>query len=128
MLHELYWSRGLWRGHELTASEQSPAVLARGCPMNPAGGADEGWARTPMIRPTGRGGGQSQTLYTMHELYVFRMLVYLHELYRKRPLNKFHELGFVRALQKRHELLKIRVLSKLHELWVFHALLNSHEL
>jgi len=27
--------------------EQSPAVLARGCPMNPAGGADEGWARKP---------------------------------------------------------------------------------
>jgi IS605 OrfB family transposase len=29
------------------ASEQSPAVLARGSPMNPAGGADEGWARKP---------------------------------------------------------------------------------
>jgi hypothetical protein len=29
-----------------TASlEQSPAMLARGDPMNPAGGADEGWAR-----------------------------------------------------------------------------------
>jgi Putative transposase DNA-binding domain. len=28
-----------------TASEQSPAVLARGKPMNPAGEADEGWAR-----------------------------------------------------------------------------------
>jgi IS605 OrfB family transposase len=28
-----------------TASEQSPAVLARGDPMTPAGGADEGWAR-----------------------------------------------------------------------------------
>jgi IS605 OrfB family transposase len=27
------------------ASEQCPAVLARGSPMNPAGGADEGWAR-----------------------------------------------------------------------------------
>ena len=27
--------------------EQSPAVLARGCPMTPAGGADEGWARKP---------------------------------------------------------------------------------
>jgi len=27
------------------ASEESPAVLARGKPMNPAGGADEGWAR-----------------------------------------------------------------------------------
>jgi len=30
-----------------TASEESPAVLARGSPMNPAGGADEGWARKP---------------------------------------------------------------------------------
>jgi len=31
-----------------TASlEKSPAVLARGKPMNPAGGANEGWARTP---------------------------------------------------------------------------------
>jgi IS605 OrfB family transposase len=31
---------------EFTASlEQSPAVLARGKPMNPAGRADEGWAR-----------------------------------------------------------------------------------
>jgi IS605 OrfB family transposase len=28
-----------------TASEQSPAVLARGKPMNPARGANEGWAR-----------------------------------------------------------------------------------
>jgi len=32
---------------EFTASEQSPAVLARGDPMNPARGADEGWARKP---------------------------------------------------------------------------------
>jgi IS605 OrfB family transposase len=30
-----------------TASEESPAVLARGKPMNPAGGANEGWARKP---------------------------------------------------------------------------------
>jgi IS605 OrfB family transposase len=29
------------------ASEESPAVLARGSPMNPARGANEGWARTP---------------------------------------------------------------------------------
>jgi IS605 OrfB family transposase len=29
------------------ASEESPAVLARGSPMNPAGGADEGRARKP---------------------------------------------------------------------------------
>jgi len=29
------------------ASEESPAVLARGKPMNPAGRADEGWVRKP---------------------------------------------------------------------------------
>jgi IS605 OrfB family transposase len=37
-----------------TASEQSPAMLARGKPMNPAGGANEGWAR----KPPKKGGGQ----------------------------------------------------------------------
>ena len=37
-----------------TASEQSPAVLARGKPMNPAGEANEGWAR----KPPKKGGGQ----------------------------------------------------------------------
>jgi len=31
----------------IKASEESPAVLARGNPMNPAGGANEGWARKP---------------------------------------------------------------------------------
>jgi len=31
----------------IKASEESPAVLARGSPMNPAGGANEGWARKP---------------------------------------------------------------------------------
>jgi IS605 OrfB family transposase len=40
-----------------TASEQSPAMLARGKPMNPAGEADEGWARKPPT-PHRRGGGQ----------------------------------------------------------------------
>jgi transposase len=35
-------------------SEQSPAVLARGDPMNPARGANEGWAR----KPPKKGGGQ----------------------------------------------------------------------
>jgi len=29
------------------ASEESPAVLARGSPMNPAREANEGWARKP---------------------------------------------------------------------------------
>ncbi|MFP3174584.1 MAG: transposase [Vulcanisaeta sp.] len=37
-----------------TASEQSPAMLARGKPMNPARGANEGWAR----KPPKKGGGQ----------------------------------------------------------------------
>jgi len=44
------------------ASEQSPAVLARGSPMNPAREANEDWARTPPTPrqqpPSGRGGGQ----------------------------------------------------------------------
>ena len=37
-----------------TASEQSPAMPARAKPMNPAGGANEGWAR----KPPKKGGGQ----------------------------------------------------------------------
>jgi len=42
-----------------TASlEKSPAVLARGKPMNPAGGADEGWAR----KPPKKGGGQKNLI------------------------------------------------------------------
>jgi transposase len=36
------------------ASEQSPAVLARGKPMNPAGEANEGWARKPPTPFQGR--------------------------------------------------------------------------
>jgi transposase len=32
----------------MASLEKSPAVLARGNPMNPAGGADEGWARKPL--------------------------------------------------------------------------------
>jgi IS605 OrfB family transposase len=40
-----------------TASEQSPAMLARGKPMNPAREANEGWARKPPT-PHRRGGGQ----------------------------------------------------------------------
>jgi transposase len=42
-----------------TASEESPAVLARGKPMNPAREANESWARAPP-RPLGRGGGQKE--------------------------------------------------------------------
>jgi IS605 OrfB family transposase len=41
---------------EFKASEESPAVLARGSPMNPAGGADEGRAR----KPPKKGGGQME--------------------------------------------------------------------
>jgi len=58
------WSKGVWWDlmiqhlcahlKTFTASEQSPAVLARGSPMNPAGGANEGWAR----KPPKKGGGQ----------------------------------------------------------------------
>jgi transposase len=47
-----------------TASEQSPAMPARGKPMNPAGEANEGWARAPP-RPKGtltlQGGGGQHT-------------------------------------------------------------------
>ena len=58
-----------------TASEQSPAVLARGNPMNPAGGADEGWARSPP-RPKGtyallgQGGGRPVVPY--HRIHTTR--------------------------------------------------------
>jgi len=58
------WSKGVWwdlriqhlwaKLKTFTASEQSPAVLARGSPMNPARGANEGWAR----KPPKKGGGQ----------------------------------------------------------------------
>jgi len=48
--HIVYFLQTLLK--TLTASKQSPAMLARGSPMNPAGGADEGWARAPP-RPKG---------------------------------------------------------------------------
>jgi len=57
------------------ASEQCPAVLARGKPMNPAGGADEGWARSPP-RPKGtyallgQGGGRPVVPY--HRIHTTR--------------------------------------------------------
>jgi len=44
---------------EFKASEQSPAMPARGSPMNPAGGANEGWARKPPKKEEVR---QSQVL------------------------------------------------------------------
>jgi len=40
-------ARGANEDWEFKASEQSPAVLARGTPMNPAGEAYESWARKP---------------------------------------------------------------------------------
>ena len=43
---------------EFKASEQSPAMPARAKPMNPAGRADEGWAR----KPPKKGGGQMKVL------------------------------------------------------------------
>ncbi|PLC68395.1 hypothetical protein B7L70_03685 [Vulcanisaeta sp. EB80] len=50
IVHHLYATL-----REFMASlEKSPAVLARGKPMNPAGGADEGWARKPPTPPQGR--------------------------------------------------------------------------
>jgi transposase len=54
IVHHLYATL-----REFKASEQSPAVLARGKPMNPAGGADEGWARKPPKKEEVR---QSQVL------------------------------------------------------------------
>ncbi|MFP3485558.1 MAG: zinc ribbon domain-containing protein [Vulcanisaeta sp.] len=42
---------------EFKASEESPAVPARGKPMNPARRADEGWAR----KPPKKGGGRSRS-------------------------------------------------------------------
>jgi len=41
-----------------TASEEWPAMLARAKPMNPAGGANEGWAR----KPPKKGGGQKNLI------------------------------------------------------------------
>jgi IS605 OrfB family transposase len=43
---------------EFKASEQSPAVLARGKPMNPAGGANEGGGEETSHTLLGQGGGQ----------------------------------------------------------------------
>jgi hypothetical protein len=42
----------------LKAGDKWPAVLARAAPMTSAQGADEGGARAPVNRPSGRGGGQ----------------------------------------------------------------------
>jgi IS605 OrfB family transposase len=44
-----------------TASEESPVVLARGNPMNPAGEANEDWAR----KPPKKGGGQLSEVYSV---------------------------------------------------------------
>jgi len=42
----------------LRASDIRPTVLARAASMTTAGGAYEGGTRTPVNRPSGRGGGQ----------------------------------------------------------------------
>lgn len=42
----------------LRAGNRWLAVLARAAPMTPAQGADEDETRAPVIRPSGRGGGQ----------------------------------------------------------------------
>jgi IS605 OrfB family transposase len=48
----------------IKASEESPAMLARAKPMNPAGRADEGRAR----KPPKKGGGRHYSLRRYHEL------------------------------------------------------------
>jgi len=45
-----------------TASEESPAMLARGKPMNPAREANEGWARAPPTPPQGGEEVSSETI------------------------------------------------------------------
>jgi len=56
--------------------EQSPAVLARGNPMNPAREANEGWARTPprsKTTPTlqdGEEASQSSTRTTLYPILL----------------------------------------------------------
>ena len=52
---------------EFKASEEWPAMLARGKPMNPAGGANEGWAR----KPPKKGGGQSPEFKRLYELSYY---------------------------------------------------------
>jgi len=47
------------------ASEESPAMLARGKPMNPAGEANEGWAR----KPPKKGGGQLVNIETYRSIH-----------------------------------------------------------
>jgi len=52
--------------------EQSPAVLARGTPMNPAGEANEDWARTPprsKTTPTLQNGEEASQSSTRTTLY-----------------------------------------------------------
>jgi len=52
---------------EFKASEESPAVLARGSPMNPAREANEGWARTPprsKATPTPQNGEEVSSRYS----------------------------------------------------------------
>jgi IS605 OrfB family transposase len=52
---------------EFKASEQSPAMLARGNPMNPAREANEDWARTPphsKTTPTPQNGEEASSRYS----------------------------------------------------------------
>jgi len=61
---------------EFKASEQSPAVLARSSPMNPAGEANEDWARTPPRSKTistpqgGEEASQSSTRTTLYPILL----------------------------------------------------------
>jgi len=48
-------------------------VLARGSPMNPAGGADEGWARKPpKTGEEARGEGNTPGSYPYYPYYVIK--------------------------------------------------------
>jgi len=66
--------------------EQSPAVLARGKPMNPAGGANEGWARKP---PTPFQGREEASKLTGTRITNFtaELLQYLAKTLNVQPLN-----------------------------------------
>jgi IS605 OrfB family transposase len=61
---------------EFKASEQSPAMLARGKPMNPARQADEGWAR----KPPKKGGGQTHITCELIRHAVERLRLRAYEL------------------------------------------------
>jgi hypothetical protein len=60
----------------MASLEKSPAVLARGSPMNPAGGADEGRAR----KPPKKGGGQTHITCELIRHAIERLRLRAYEL------------------------------------------------